>query len=146
MNEIHRFLKCQIKCNKTTLLRSNSYNSVQWIELCKCHNIQFQNIFSTSLQTPYQSIPFSPFFQSLVTTNLLLSLWIYLLQTYCVCVSHFSCLCVHVSCSSCVRLFATPWTVACQALLSMGFSRQEYWNGLPLTFLYKQNQIIYGLL
>ena len=27
--------------------------------------------------------------------------------------------------------FATPWTVACQALLSMGFSRQEYWSGLP---------------
>ena len=26
---------------------------------------------------------------------------------------------------------ATPWTVACQAPLSMGFSRQEYWNGLP---------------
>ena len=25
----------------------------------------------------------------------------------------------------------TPWTVAYQALLSMGFSRQEYWNGLP---------------
>jgi len=24
----------------------------------------------------------------------------------------------------------TPWTVACQAPLSMGFSRQEYWNGL----------------
>ena len=29
-----------------------------------------------------------------------------------------------------VRLFATPWTVACQAPLSMGFSRQEYWSGL----------------
>ena len=27
--------------------------------------------------------------------------------------------------------FATPWTVAHQALLSMGFSRQEYWSGLP---------------
>ena len=27
--------------------------------------------------------------------------------------------------------FATPWTVACQCLLSMGFPRQEYWNGLP---------------
>ena len=26
---------------------------------------------------------------------------------------------------------ATPWTVACQVLLSMGFSRQEYWSGLP---------------
>ena len=25
----------------------------------------------------------------------------------------------------------TQWTVACQALLSMGFPRQEYWNGLP---------------
>ena len=30
-----------------------------------------------------------------------------------------------------VRLFATPWTVAYQALQSMGFSRQEYWSGLP---------------
>ena len=30
-----------------------------------------------------------------------------------------------------VCLFATPWTVACQAPLSMGFSRQEYWSGLP---------------
>ena len=29
------------------------------------------------------------------------------------------------------RLFATPWTVAYQAPLSMGFSRQEYWSGLP---------------
>ena len=30
-----------------------------------------------------------------------------------------------------VQLFVTPWTVARQAPLSMGFSRQEYWNGLP---------------
>ena len=30
-----------------------------------------------------------------------------------------------------VRLFATPWTVAYQASLSMGFSRQGYWSGLP---------------
>ena len=29
-----------------------------------------------------------------------------------------------------VRLFATPWTVAHEASLSMGFSRQEYWSGL----------------
>ena len=34
---------------------------------------------------------------------------------------------------SCVRLFATPWTVAHQAPLSMGFSRQEYWSGLPFS-------------
>ena len=30
-----------------------------------------------------------------------------------------------------VLLFATPWTVAYQAPLSMGFSGQEYWSGLP---------------
>ena len=38
---------------------------------------------------------------------------------------------VKVKLFSRVRLFATPWTVACQAPLSMGFSRQEYWSGLP---------------
>ena len=30
-----------------------------------------------------------------------------------------------------VLLFVTQWAVACQASLSIGFSRQEYWNGLP---------------
>ena len=30
-----------------------------------------------------------------------------------------------------VCLSVTPWTVACHAPLSMGFSRQEYWSGLP---------------
>ena len=30
-----------------------------------------------------------------------------------------------------VQHFVTPWTGACQAPLSMGFSRQEYWSGLP---------------
>ena len=39
---------------------------------------------------------------------------------------------VKVKSLSCARLFATPWTAAHQAPLSMGFSRQEYWNGWPL--------------
>ena len=39
---------------------------------------------------------------------------------------------VKVKSLSCVRLFATPWTAAYQAPLSMGFSRQEYWCGVPL--------------
>ena len=43
-------------------------------------------------------------------------------QTYCVCM---------LSCFSHIRLFAIPCTVACQTPLSMGFSRQEYWSGLP---------------
>ena len=38
---------------------------------------------------------------------------------------------VKVKSLSCVRLFATPWTVVYQAPLSMGFSRQRYWSGLP---------------
>ena len=41
-------------------------------------------------------------------------------QTYCCCLAGKSC-----------RLFATPWTVAHQAPLSMGFLRQEYWSGQP---------------
>ena len=32
-----------------------------------------------------------------------------------------------------VRLFATPWTIAPQAPLSVNFSRQEYWRGLPFS-------------
>ena len=39
---------------------------------------------------------------------------------------------VKVKSLSRVRLLATPWTAAHQAPLSMGFSRQEYWSGLPL--------------
>ena len=39
--------------------------------------------------------------------------------------------CVRAQLHSLVQLFATPWTAACQAPLSMGFSRQEYWSGLP---------------
>ena len=34
-----------------------------------------------------------------------------------------------------VQLFVTPWTVVRQASLSMGFSRQEYWSGLPFPSL-----------
>ena len=46
---------------------------------------------------------------------------------HCMCV----CVCVCVCSLSCVWLFVTPWTVAHQAPLSMGFFRQKYWRGLP---------------
>ena len=36
-----------------------------------------------------------------------------------------------LSCFSCVRLLETLWTLAHQSPLSMGFSRQEYWSGMP---------------
>ena len=54
---------------------------------------------------------------------------------------HFllQCMKVKVKSLSCVRLLATPWTAAYQATPSMGFSRQEYWSGVPLPSL------IYGI-
>ena len=51
---------------------------------------------------------------------------------------------------SCVQLLATPWTAAYQAPPSMGFSRQEYWSGVPLpspmTSLPLNNVVILGKL
>ena len=44
---------------------------------------------------------------------------------------------VNVKSLSHVRLFATPWTAAYQAPPSMGFSRQEYWSGVPLPSLFQ---------
>ena len=51
---------------------------------------------------------------------------LFVLIVYAVCV----CVCVCVCTLSHIRLFATPWTIAHQAPLSMGFSRKEYWRGL----------------
>ena len=45
---------------------------------------------------------------------------------------HFLLQCVKVKPLSRVRLLATPWTAAYQAPPNMGFSRQEYWSGVPL--------------
>ena len=79
-----------------------------------------------------------------VTTPLSLSLFRVFKQCY----SSLSCLgsspwrqpltnpsCVHVCVLSRVRLIGIPWTVAHQALLSMEFSRQESWSGLPCHLL-----------
>ena len=41
------------------------------------------------------------------------------------------CVCMHAQLLSCIWPFVTPWTVADQCSLSIGFPRQEYWNGLP---------------
>ena len=51
---------------------------------------------------------------------------------YQLCLLHWLPLCcAMLSPFSCVWLFVTPWTVACQAPLPRGCSRQEYWSGLP---------------
>ena len=53
-------------------------------------------------------------------------------------ISHMKCpyyeyMCVCVLSCSVTSDSATPWTIACQALLSMGFSKQECWSGLPFS-------------
>ena len=59
------------------------------------------------------------------------------LEVYLLCKNHLTrakqCVCV-LWCFSRALLFATPWTVAHQAPLSMGCSRQDYWSGLPCPF------------
>ena len=63
---------------------------------------------------------------------MLISLMVLIISLYfipCVCV----CVCV-LSRFGCVQLLVTPWTVTCQAPLSMGFPSQEYWSGLPFPF------------
>ena len=57
-------------------------------------------------------------------------------------------ICMH-ACSSHIRLFVTPWTVACQAPLSMEFSRQGYWSGVPFptythAHIYMQDLILFS--
>ena len=50
-----------------------------------------------------------------------------------VCTNVYKHIYIYVACLlSRVQLFATPWTVAHQVPLAMGFPRQEYWSGLPL--------------
>ena len=74
-----------------------------------------------SLNLSHLFVP-HPFLPSFHPSDLLLGhfkMWVCVLTCM---LSHFCC----------VQFFATLWTVACQASLSMGFSGQEYWNGLPL--------------
>ena len=62
---------------------------------------------------------------SAITTHVI----VYFLKTAQTLIYRYLSTCVF-SCFSCVRLFATPWTVAFQAPLSMGFSKQEHCSGL----------------
>ena len=58
---------------------------------------------------------------TIVNYKLTLAMGTYSLPLCCAVLSHVSC----------VQLLVTPLTIACQVPLSMGFSRQEYWSGLP---------------
>ena len=70
-----------------------------------------------SLPTELRGKPFSKFYQVMYLSS----------GQFCMTIMKWS----EVKSLSRIWLFATPWTVTCQAPLSMGFSSQEYWSGLP---------------
>jgi len=65
-------------------------------------------------------------------------------QTFTICV--YIPRCVHTQLLSRVQLFMTPWTVAHQAPLCMGFSRQEYWSRLPFPSPYRSMLYQYSVI
>ena len=66
------------------------------------------------------------------STDEWIKMWGVVCMCVCVCVCICICMCAcTLSCFSLIQFFATLWTVACQGPLPMGFSRQEYWSGLP---------------
>ena len=89
------------------ILSSSSFNALHLSEI-QCAGYRTEKIY-TNL---YEDLSFKG-----------LTVWKYMC---CVCIW-----CICTQSLSFVWLFVIPWTVACQAPLSMGFSRQEYWSGLP---------------
>ena len=67
------------------------------------------------------------YFYIYIIYNYFRSMTISLVQAIFISLVH-ACMLSHFSC---VQLFVTPWTVVHQTSLSVGFSRQEYWSGLP---------------
>ena len=118
-------MKYNSHATKLTLLN----NKIQQVfsiltKLCHNHHYPTQNIFTSLQRHPIAGRGHSP---------LSVAQLIYFLSTIDLLILPISCTVDMLTCLelSCVQLFATPWTVACQAPLSMEFSRQEYWNGLP---------------
>ena len=82
-----------------------------------------------------RSMPFLSFFVSICAWNVPLVSLIFLkrsLEWVAISFSNAWKWKVKVKSFSCVQFLATPWTAAYQAPLPMGFSRQEYWSGVPL--------------
>ena len=103
------------------MLRLLSLHFLSFLIQCFLISIQYTSLTSSIIYMSLLLIfPSCIFLQKCVSIFLIIS-HVYLISI---------CACV-LSCFSHVWLFVTLWTVAHQAPLSMGFSRQEYWNELP---------------
>ena len=116
--KFHSLAQCGVNISVKRKPRSHSV-----VSLFSC---QVQILLPKSLKADLSTLP-SSFKRSVPFSDLLIDSkhlrWIY--QAY---LSVSTCVCAQ---SLRLCLFATSWTVACQAPLTMGFSRQEYWSGLP---------------
>ena len=117
------------------LLSGINYRVVghEWaVDVNDIHEMSFFKQEHTENEIIYWSVDKSIMDQRLERTQPDLSLWAIVqhLKIYCPQHLYRTYICT-LSCFSRVWLFATLWTVACQSPLSMGFSRQKYWSGLP---------------
>ena len=101
--------------------------SIKWMDLKQIHHCVIGKIDTThfhfllfffSILFPFLWLSSSSSFFPPISLNTYF--------TVCVCMCLYACVCT----LSHVWFFVNPWAVACQAPLSMGFSRQEYWNRL----------------
>ena len=106
---------CQAPLSFTISQSLLKFMSIESVRLSN-HHILFCLLFL--LPSIFPSIRVFPSESTLCIRLTILELWLHHVHS-------------EVKSLSCVRLFATPWTVACEASPSMGFSRQEYWSGLP---------------
>ena len=108
-------------------------NGLGWISCWEVPSKQLSQDFkvtiSVRIQGRYKSNWKSTILVKVVDLLYIITLHIILKHTATLTVDRAPSLVVVLSLSH-VRLFATPWTGTCQAPLSMGFSGQEYWNGL----------------
>ena len=96
---------------------SISHIICQYILVFKCCPLRVEEIFALKIKI----VSFLKAIKTKISWGERGKMWYPRLQTFFVCML------------SCVRLFATPWTVAQQAPLSVGFPRHEYQNGLPFS-------------
>ena len=82
--------------------------------------------------TAHNNTTESPRYFFFTIFNIIFLPFLYFWVLYCSFNFHFYNLLLLLSHFSRVRLCATPWTAACQDSLSIRFSRQEYWSGVPL--------------